>query len=145
MLKQGSKGSSAPGHQRTHNLLVISEIAMALVPLIGAGLLLRSFQRLMEVDPGFRAEHVLAMEIQQPAVSFLQFSKLPQESNWRTGRTSLQFEQIAAGIRTLPGVKEVGGIDDLPLGAELRKATRLLSRDSRSPRQERGRSRNFAP
>ena len=62
VLKQGSKGSSASGHHRTHNLLVISEIAMALVPLIGAGLLLRSFQRLLEVDPGFRPDHVLAME-----------------------------------------------------------------------------------
>jgi ABC-type antimicrobial peptide transport system permease subunit len=54
VLKQGSKGASSSGHHKTHNLLVISEIAMALVPLIGAGLLLRSFQHLLEVDPGFR-------------------------------------------------------------------------------------------
>src|SRR5205823_12432206 len=44
VLKQGSKGTSGTGHRRTHNVLVISEIAMALVLLIGAGLLLRSFQ-----------------------------------------------------------------------------------------------------
>src|SRR4029077_4790550 len=63
VLKQGSKGTSAAGHHRTHNLLVISEIAMALIPLVGAGLLLRSFQHLLEVDPGFRVDHILTMEI----------------------------------------------------------------------------------
>jgi putative ABC transport system permease protein len=127
VLKQGSKGSSAPGHHRTHNLLVISEIAMALVPLIGAGLLLRSFQHLLEVDPGFRPDHVLAMEIQQPGISIAQFNKLSQEEQTTYGlNQARQFEEIAAGIRTLPGVKEVGGIDDLPLGTELRQATRFI-------------------
>jgi putative ABC transport system permease protein len=66
VLKQGSKGTGASGHHRAHNLLVVSEIAMALVPLIGAGLLLRSFRHMLEVDPGFRPDHVLTMEIQQP-------------------------------------------------------------------------------
>jgi putative ABC transport system permease protein len=127
VLKQGSKGSSASGRHRTHNLLVISEIAMALVPLIGAGLLLRSFQRLLEVDPGFRPDHVLAMEIQQAGISFAQYNQLSLEEQLEYGRKQArQFEQIAAQIRTLPGVKEVGGIDDLPLGTELRQATRFI-------------------
>lgn len=127
MLKQGSKGSGSPGYNRTHNWLVISEIAMALVPLVGAGLLLRSFQRLIEVDPGFRPEHVLSLEIQQPGISFADFSKLSQDERLSYGqRQALQFEQVAAEIRTLPGVKDVGGIDDLPLGTELRKATRFV-------------------
>jgi putative ABC transport system permease protein len=127
VLKQGSKGSSAPGHHRTHNLLVISEIAMALVPLIGAGLLLRSFLRLLEVDPGFRPGHVLTMEIQQAGISFAQYNQLSLEEQLEYGRKQArQFEQIAAQIGTLPGVKEVGGIDDLPLGTELRQATRFI-------------------
>jgi predicted permease len=127
VLKQGSKGSSASGHHRTHNLLVISEVAMALVPLIGAGLLLRSFQHLLEVDPGFRPDHVLAMEIQQPGISFIEFNKLSEEERTRYGqKQALQFEGIAAGIRALPGIKEVGGIDELPLGTELRKAGRFV-------------------
>jgi len=127
VLKQGSKGSSASGRHRTHNLLVISEIAMALVPLIGAGLLLRSFQRLLEVDPGFRPDHVLAMEIQQAGISFAEYNRLSLEEQLEYGRKQArQFEQIAAQIRTLPGVKEVGGIDDLPLGTELRQATRFI-------------------
>ena len=110
VLKQGSKGSSASGHHRTHNLLVISEIAMALVPLIGAGLLLRSFQRLLEVDPGFRPDHVLAMEIQQARISFAQYNQLSLEGQLEYGRKQArQFEEIAARIRTLPGVKQFGG------------------------------------
>jgi putative ABC transport system permease protein len=127
VLKQGNKGASASGHHRTHDLLVISEIAMALIPLIGAGLLLRSFQHLLEVDPGFRTDHILTMEIQQPALSFAQINQLSQEEQLKLGeKQSLQFEQIAAQIRALPGVKEAGGIDDLPLGNELRHASRFV-------------------
>ena len=127
VLKQGSKGSSASGRHRTHNLLVISEIAMALVPLIGAGLLLRSFQHLLEVDPGFRTDHILTMEIQQPALSFAQINQLSDVEHLKLGeKQSRQFEEIAAQIRALPGVKEAGGIDDLPLGNEFRQASRFV-------------------
>jgi putative ABC transport system permease protein len=127
VLKQGSKGASSAGHHKTHNLLVISEIAMALVPLIGAGLLLRSFQRLLEVDPGFRTDRILTMEIQQPAFSFAQINQLSQQEQLRLGeKQSMQFEQIAEQIRALPGVKEAGGIDDLPLGTEFRQASRFV-------------------
>ena len=127
VLKQGSKGESSSDHHKTHNLLVVSEIAMALVPLIGAGLLLRSFQHLLEVDPGFRADHVLTMEIQQPALSFAQINQFSQEEQLKLGeKQSLQFEQIAGQIRALPGVKEAGGIDDLPLGNEFRQASRFV-------------------
>ena len=127
VLKQGSKGASSAGHHKIHNLLVISEIAMALVPLIGAGLLLRSFQRLLEVDPGFRTDRILTMEIQQPAFSFAQINQLSQQEQLRLGeKQSMQFEQIAQQIRALPGVKDAGGIDDLPLGNEFRQASRFV-------------------
>jgi putative ABC transport system permease protein len=127
VLKQGSKGSSAAGRRRMHDLLVVAEIAMALVPLIGAGLLLRSFQHLLEVDPGFRRDHVLAMEIQQPAITIAEYNKLPPDEQLAYGvRQAQLFEQIAAQVRSLPGVEEVGGIDQLPLGTELRKASRFL-------------------
>jgi putative ABC transport system permease protein len=127
VLKQGSKGASAAGHHRTHSLLVICEVAMALVPLIGAGLLLRSFQQLLQVAPGFQTEHILTMEVQQATVPFLESSQLSQEDQLKLGqKQSLQFEQIAEQIRELPGVKEVGGIDELPLGTELRQASRFV-------------------
>jgi predicted permease len=126
-LKQGSKGSSSLGHHRTHNLLVISEIAMAIIPLIGAGLLLRSFQHLLMVDPGFRPDHVLAMEIQQAALPLAEFFKLsPEEQTKLVETQSRQFEQIADQIRAIPGVTDAGGIDDLPLGDVLRQASRFV-------------------
>jgi putative ABC transport system permease protein len=127
VLKQGSKGTGAVAHQRTHNLLVIFEVAMALVPLIGAGLLLRSLEHLLLVDPGFQTGHILTMEVQQPALSLARFNQLsPDEQTKLAQKQSLQFEQIAAELRTLPGVKEAGGIDDLPLGNEFRQASRFV-------------------
>src|SRR5206468_12394876 len=127
VLKQGSKGASGPGHHPTHNVLVISEVAMALVPLVGAGLLLRSFQHLLEVDPGFRVDHILTVEVQQAALPFTQASKLSQEDWIQIGqKQSLQFEQIVERIRALPGVKEAAGIDDLPLSKVFRKAARFV-------------------
>jgi len=126
-LKQGSKGTSGPRRHRTHNALVISEIAMALVPLIGAGLLLRSFQHLLQVDPGFRVDHILTMDVEQAALPFTQASKFSQE-DWihLQQKQSLQFEQITEQIRALPGVRDAGGIDDLPLSNEFRQASRFV-------------------
>jgi predicted permease len=127
VLKQGTMGAGAVAHQRTHNLLVVFEVAMALVPLIGAGLLLRSLENLLQVDPGFRAGHVLTMEVQQPALSLARSNQLsPDEQTKLAQKQSLQFEQIAAQLRALPGVTAVGGIDDLPLGNEFRQASRFV-------------------
>ena len=126
VLKQGSKGTAGSGHRGTHNILVVLEIAMALVPLIGAGLLLRSLQHLLEVNPGFRVDHILTMEVQQAALPFPQASKLSQQ-DWIQiqENQSIQFEQIAEQIHALPGVKEAAGIDELPLSNEFRRAMRL--------------------
>ena len=126
-LKQGVRGSSASSSQRTHNLLVVSEIAMALVPLIGAGLLLRSFQHLLQVDPGFRTDHALSMEVEQPALSFAESNRMSEaEGLAYDRRQAVLFEQLAAQIRALPGVKNVGGIAQLPLGTKLRNAARFV-------------------
>lgn len=127
LLKQSGKGTSGAGRHRTHNVLVISEIAMALVPLIGAGLLLRSFQHLIEVDPGFRVDHILTMEVEQAALPFTQLSQLSQQQQIEIGqKQARQFERIAEEIRAIPGVKEAAGIDDLPLGNEFRQASRFV-------------------
>src|SRR5271154_6009509 len=126
-LKQGVRGSSASGRHRTHNLLVVSEIAMALMPLIGAGLLLRSFQHLLEVDPGFRPDHSLTMEVEQPALSFAESSKLSEAEALAHDQKQTQlFEQLAAQIRAVPGVKSVAGIAQLPLGTKLSSAARFV-------------------
>ena len=127
VLKQGSKGTGTAGHQRTHNLLVVFELAMALIPLVAAGLLLRSLQNLIQVHPGFQTEHILSLEVQQPARSVVGYSQLsPEEQIQLERKQAIQFEQIAEKLRALPGVSEVGGIDDLPLGHESRHAQRFV-------------------
>ena len=127
VLKQGSKGSNAPSRQRTHNALVISEVAMALVLLTGAGLLLRSLQHLLEVSPGFGSDHLLMMDIPHAIVPFADYAKLsPEDQVNVAARQSLEFEQIVAQVRALPGARAAGGISELPLGTVLRSASRFV-------------------
>src|SRR5580692_2790861 len=117
ILKEGTRTAGAAGGQRIRSLLVVSEIALALIPLVGAGLLIRSFHRLVEVDPGFRRDHILAMEIDQPQLSPDEQNKLTTDQQLALVRKqSLQFDDLAQKIRALPGVKAVGGVTVLPLG-----------------------------
>jgi putative ABC transport system permease protein len=127
VIKQGTKGSSAFGSRRVHDFLVVSEIAMALLTLIGAGLLLRSFHRLLSVSPGFHTDHVLTMLIPQAAIPASQLSQMSNDQLNDLGRQqSLQFEALVSKIEALPGVKHAGGIDVLPLASSLRQASRFL-------------------
>jgi putative ABC transport system permease protein len=127
LLKQGSKGSGAFASRRIHSALVVSEIALALVPLVGAGLLLRSFRQLLEVAPGFQTDRVLSMQITQAALPVEEFVKLSNEQQIELGKKqALQFEEIAARVRALPGVKSAGGISTLPLAKDMREASRFL-------------------
>lgn len=98
MLKQGSRGSSEAGMRgRLRRLLVVAEVALALVLLAGAGLLVRSFSQLAQVDPGFSLDHVATMQVllngrkyQQPG-SRQQFSR-----------------DLLERIRAVPGVEAAG-------------------------------------
>jgi len=126
-LKQGAKGGASAGAHRIHSSLVVAEVAMALVPLIGAGLLLRSFQHLIDVSPGFRTDHVLTMNVPQAAIPLAQANQMSnQQFLAYAEKQSLQFEQLAQQIQALPGVKAVGAIDDMPLGDQLRQASRFV-------------------
>jgi putative ABC transport system permease protein len=127
VLKQGSKGSGGIASHRIHNSLVVCEIALALIPLTGAGLLLRSFRQLLEVAPGFRTGHVLTMQVAQAAVPPEQLAQLSSDQLTElTRKQSLQFQQIADGIQALPGVRDAGGISTLPLGSEIREVSRFV-------------------
>ena len=126
VLKEGTRSSSASWGDKVRSFLVVSEIALALVPLVGAGLLIRSFQRILAVDPGFRPESVLAMEVDQPALSFQEAAKMSNDQQIEYARQqSRQFEQMADRIRALPGVTAVGGVNELPLVSGLRSASRF--------------------
>src|SRR5689334_2126069 len=86
------------------NLLVVSEVAVALLLLVGAGLMTKSFMRLQRVDPGFDATNVVSMNIALPT------------SKYRPQQTNVFYDQLFERLRNLPGVKSVAGIDVLPLG-----------------------------
>jgi len=86
------------------NLLVVSEVAVALLLLVGAGLMTKSFLRLQQVDPGFDATNVVSMNIALPT------------SKYRAQQLNNFYDQLFERIRNVPGVKSVGGINPLPLG-----------------------------
>ncbi|HYN85401.1 MAG TPA: ABC transporter permease [Pyrinomonadaceae bacterium] len=104
-LKEGARGASGGARRsRVRSLLIVSEVALSLVLLIGAGLLFRSFLRLQAVELGFRPQSVLT------------FRLTPSGENFREDRQYTAFyEQVAERVRALPGVESVGLINTLPL------------------------------
>ncbi len=127
ILKEGTRTAGAAGGQKIRSLLVVSEIALALIPLVGAGLLIRSFHRLVEVDPGFQRDHILAMEVDQPQLPLAEIVKMTNEQQIELSKKqSLQFDELAHKIQELPGVRAVGGITVMPLGTAMRSASRFV-------------------
>ena len=104
-LKQGLGRTDADsGGHRTRSILVVSEVALSLILLVGAGLMIRSFQRLHGVNPGFDSHNVLTMTAM---VARAKFSEPVQEVNF--------FERVLRRVRALPGVESAGVVDDIPL------------------------------
>ena len=105
MLKEGGRGMSGRrGAQRTRSMLVISEMALAVVLLVGAGLLIKSFLKLTQVDPGFQTEHIVAFDVALPG------KKYPNERDLRAFAT-----QVEQGLTSLPGTQSVAVVFARPL------------------------------
>jgi putative ABC transport system permease protein len=105
-LKEGGRGGTEGTRRlRLRNLLVVSEFALALVLLISAGLMIKSFRRLQEVKPGFESANLLTMRIALAPAKYASF------------RQSLAFlEQLSARLKTRPEVKSFAAINLLPFG-----------------------------
>jgi predicted permease len=104
-LKDASRGSSEGGRSAwIRSTLVVSEVALACVLLVGAGLLIRSFLRLLEVDPGFRPEQAAAWRIEMGP----KYQTPAQQDAF--------YEEIVRKVEAIPGVESVGLTDALPLG-----------------------------
>ena len=101
-LKEEGRGETGGHRKWLRHLLVVSEVALALVLLIGAGLLIKSFSRLMEVNPGFRTDGVLTFQ-----VTLTEGKSSPQKVNF--------IEQIVERLKALPGVQAAAATDSLPL------------------------------
>jgi putative ABC transport system permease protein len=107
-LKEGSRSAtSGPGQNRLRSLLVVSEVAMALVLLISATLLIKSFVRLSEVKPGFNPANVLSMDVQLPNLPPSRYAKNEEQTAF--------FQQLVDRIKVLPGVESAGAVVTMPL------------------------------
>jgi putative ABC transport system permease protein len=103
-LKEGGRGSTEGGRGRVRAVLVVSEVALSLVLLVGAGLLLRSFAQLLDVSPGFESRNLLAADVA--------FGTTYKEDAQRVAFVREALARASAA----PGVRAVGAVDPLPLG-----------------------------
>jgi putative ABC transport system permease protein len=104
-LKEGGRSSGGLRRSRIRNLLVISEVALAFMLLVGAGLLINSFARLRAVDPGLKPQNVLTMNISLPRQKYTQAEQV------------IDFHrQLLEKVKALPGVLYSGKITSLPYG-----------------------------
>jgi putative ABC transport system permease protein len=104
-LKEGGRSGTGSGLQRVRGLLVVTEIALAVVLLAGAGLMLRSFARIQNTSPGFTADHVLHLEINPTYRS---------EQDYRAEFMSRHYQKLLQQVATVPGVIAVAANNDLP-------------------------------
>jgi putative ABC transport system permease protein len=99
-LKEGDRGSV--GRHKLRNVLVVCEVALTLTLLVGAGLLIQSFRRVLQVDPGFETQNLLTMQV--------------SVNNTDGNQVASFFKQVQDNVRSLPGVKSVAISNGLPLG-----------------------------
>lgn len=107
-LKEGGRGGTE-GRQRNmvRSSLVVAEVAIAMVLLIGAGLLIRSFMRLNQVSPGFNPANVVAMQLSLPRSKY---AEKPQRASF--------FEQLVQRVSLLPGVQSAAAGNNLPMSGD---------------------------
>ncbi len=105
VLKEGARGTESLRRLRLRSVLVVSEFALALMLLIGAGLMIKSFRRLQEVKPGFQAANLLTARVALPDSKYSEFPK-----------SRSFFQQLFERVQARPEVKSVGAINVLPFG-----------------------------
>jgi putative ABC transport system permease protein len=103
VLKDSGRSTGARGH-RMRGLLLVAEVALSLVLLVGAALLIRSFARLTNVDPGFAPGHVLSFQVM-----------LPEAAYPDSPRRAAFFDRLLERLRGTPGVQAAGMIQTLPI------------------------------
>ncbi|HEY6389211.1 MAG TPA: ABC transporter permease, partial [Candidatus Acidoferrum sp.] len=104
LKETGQSTSAARGTRRLRQILVVSEMALAVLLLVGAGLLIRSFQHLLEVNPGFQPQHLLSMRLSPPTKAYPDGAPL-----------QAFYQQVLDRVRTIPGLQSAGAVSELPL------------------------------
>jgi len=118
----GRSGTPGRARHRLQGFFVTAEFALALVLLVGAGLLMRSFSKLLHTNPGFRPDHVLTMSV-----------PLPDEAYSKATQIRQFYQQIAQRISNSPGVRSVGIVNDLPLKGMATVAMEIEGRQGSMP------------
>ncbi|MCI0538671.1 MAG: ABC transporter permease [Verrucomicrobiales bacterium] len=103
-LRGSSRSSLSAASRRVNDVLVVLQFAMSLILLIGAGLLLRSFQQLLAVQPGFRAQNVLALEVSLPGTRYT-----------NAAQAEIFYAALRERALALPGVEAAGLVNHRPL------------------------------
>jgi putative ABC transport system permease protein len=103
-LREGGRSSTGMGGQRLRTTLVLAEVSVALVLLIAAGLLIRSFTALVDVDPGFVADNVLTVQLNLPEARYAE-----EEAR------SAFYHQLFERLHEVPGVEQAAGVFPMPL------------------------------
>lgn len=103
-LRENGRGGQRAGKHRARRVLVVAEVALSVMLLAGAGLLIRSFTRLMNVDPGFRTDHLLSFALSLPEAKY----KEPE-------RQASFINAVMERVHSLPGVQSAGAGQGLPL------------------------------
>jgi putative ABC transport system permease protein len=121
-LKEGGRGSTKGAHQhRLRSVLVVAEVALALVLLTGAGLMIRSFSVLQRVDPGFKPEGVLTMRI-----------RMTPTQTQDNARVLGFYQRVIDRLKALPGVEGVGAVSHLPLSGAYASGTTIVEKPTNS-------------
>jgi len=106
-LKEGGRSATAgSARQRLRSAFVVAELAVALVLLVGAGLLIKTFWKLRSVEPGFNPDHLITMRVELPET---RYKEVPPQTRFR--------KQVLAGMNSLPGV-QAAMISELPLSGD---------------------------
>jgi len=123
-MKEASRSSTGASHHRLRGLFVVSEVALTLVLLVGAGLMLRSFAQVRYSSPGFDPRNVLTVRV---ALSDKQYATPQKQVAF--------FERVVREARALPGVVGASAVDDLPASDNLH-GTGIFPTDRPAPRPE---------
>ncbi|HEX7294720.1 MAG TPA: FtsX-like permease family protein, partial [Pyrinomonadaceae bacterium] len=131
-LKESGRSGSQARRNRIGGALMVSEIALSFMLLVGAGLLIKSFIRLREVNPGFNPSNMLSMRVSLPA------------GKYKQGEPRVQvFQQFVERISGVPGVSSVGAVSQLPLRGDTFNLGRGYLREGDPATSEASRNANF--
>ncbi|MDQ6808897.1 MAG: ABC transporter permease [Verrucomicrobiota bacterium] len=112
-LQEGNRGAVGPDSQRLRSLLVVSQVALSVLLLAGAGLLIKSFSNLRATNPGFDPSRVLTAEVVLPGAKY----------STQPSKFQPFYDQLIDRLRALPGVESVGGAQPLPFSGNDRASS----------------------